>query len=61
MAYVSVAELMFDPGEFSGNVTFCARHPGGPVWMTRESAGDDIVISLSTADCHEPLPVGWTD
>jgi hypothetical protein len=55
-AYVSAAPILFEPDRFTGNVTFCAQHPGQSPYIDPERLGDDIVAALFTADCADPLP-----
>jgi hypothetical protein len=53
--FVSAAPTLFDPGFFTGNVTFCCLRPGEP--SSADPAGNemDYMVSLVTDDCMIPL------
>jgi hypothetical protein len=57
-AYVSAAPTLVDPDHFTGNVTFCAERPGWPPYIDPMHSVDEIVVSISTGDCKNPLPPG---
>lgn len=44
-----------NPDQFTGNVTFCAVRAGQPLYIDPAHLTDEIVVSLSTADCEKPF------